>query len=118
MGFDLGGLDLGDIVRVPFPHIERNRMTVRPAMVLTPSPIGPNGLLIWAAMITNAKRDVWPDDIVIDDWEALGLIVPSRVRTTKITPVEAKSASLLGKADDALIAQVRATVAKHLQFNL
>ena len=105
-------------MRVPFPHIERNRMTVRPAMVLRPVPIGPGSPLIWAAMITSAERAAWPDDIMIDDWEALGLLIPSRVRTTKITPGETKGASLLGKADAALIIRVRAIVAKHLALSL
>lgn len=93
-------------------------MTVRPAMVLTPVPIGPSGMLIWAAMITNAERAIWPDDVMIDEWEGLGLLIPSRVRTAKITPVETRGASLLGKADASLIVKVRTAVAKHLALNL
>ena len=93
-------------------------MTVRPAIVLTPIPFGPGGLLIWTAMITSAERAIWPDDVMIDDWEGLGLLIPSRVRTAKITPVETKGASLLGKADASLIVEVRTVVAKHLALNL
>jgi hypothetical protein len=60
-------------------------MVTRPAMVLTPAPIGPDGLLIWTVMITNAARPAWPGDIVIENALELGLIIPSKVRTTKIS---------------------------------
>ena len=89
-------------------------MVSRPAVVLTPRPIGPDGLLLWAAMITNASRAEWPDDVHIDDAEAIGLVIPSKVRTAKIAAVEARSATRIGRLDAALWNAVRERVGRHL----
>lgn len=80
-------------------------MVPRPALVLT-SPIGPDGLLIWTLMITNAARPAWPGDVTIENAEALGLLIPSKVRTAKISAAETHSASRLGRLDSPTIARV------------
>jgi mRNA interferase MazF len=104
----------GDVVRVMFPHVERNVRRARPAVVLTRKPIGPDGLLIWAAMITNAARDRWPGDILIEDHEAAGLPVKSIVRTAKIATLETASATRIGRLGDAQMAEVGGLVAAYL----
>ena len=101
---------------MPFPHVERAVATVRPALVLTRRPVGPSGLLIWAAMITNAERAPWPGDLLVGDWERIGLIVPSVVRTSKIVVAETASASLIGRLGEADLAAVRRLVAEYLGF--
>ncbi len=104
----------GDVVRVPFPHVERNVRRSRPALVLTREPLGPDGLLIWVVMITNARRKPWPGDIPIENHEAVGLPVPSVVRTAKIATLEAASATRIGRLADAGIAAVRKHVLDYL----
>lgn len=89
-------------------------IVVRPAFVLTDRPIGPGASLIWTAMITNAARPDWPDDIPIDEWERLGLIVPSKIRTAKLTTNEVASASLISRAPERLIAHVLKKIISHL----
>ena len=89
-------------------------MTVRPAFVLTAEPIGPDASLIWTAMITNAARPDWPDDVFIDNWQALGLIIPSKVRTAKVATSEVTGAVLLGRASPDLVLAVASLVTKHL----
>jgi mRNA interferase MazF len=106
--------EAGDIVRVMFPHVERDVRRARPALVLTREPIGPGGLLIWAAMITNAKRPAWPGDVLIDDHEAAGLPVPSIVRTTKVATLETAAATRIGRLPDRQIAEVRSLVSAYL----
>jgi mRNA interferase MazF len=106
--------EAGDIVRVPFPHIERPVMVPRPALGLTPRPIGPDGLLIWTAMITNAARPDWPDDVMIPASESLGLLIPSKVRTTKIAAIEVSAAARITKLDDETWTKVWAKIRKHL----
>jgi mRNA interferase MazF len=91
---------------VPFPHVERQRITRRPALVVSHAPLGPDGLLIWTLMITNAARPRWPGDVVIPDHEAAGLPIPSIIRTAKITTVAAASAERAGRVDDAVWQQV------------
>lgn len=106
--------EAGDVVRVLFPHVERNVRRARPALVLTREPIGPGAMLVWAAMITNAARERWPGDVVIADHEAAGLPVPSIVRTTKIATLESRSATRIGRLEANQIAEVEAFVATYL----
>jgi len=106
--------EAGDVVRVLFPHVERNVRRSRPALVLTREPIGPEGLLVWVAMITNAARKPWPGDIPVADYEGAGLPVPSVVRTTKIATLEAGAATRIGRLQDAQVAAVRETIIGYL----
>lgn len=103
-------------MRIPYPHVERAVVVVRPALVLTPRAIGPAGLLIWAAMITNGARTPWPGDLAIGDWEKIGLLIPSVVRTAKIVAAETTSATLIGKLKRTDLRQVREKVALHLGY--
>ena len=106
--------EAGDVVRVLFPHVERNVRRSRPALVLTQEPIGPEGLLIWVAMITNARRKRWPGDVLIEDHEAAGLPVSSVIRTAKIATLEAASATRIGRLPEAQILAVRKQVVSYL----
>ena len=106
--------EAGGVVRVLFPHVERNVRRPRPALVVTRQPIGPDGLLFWAAMITNAERERWPGDILIARHEAAGLPVPSMVRTAKVATLEAAAASVIGRIDDRQLDEVRKQLAGHL----
>ena len=106
--------DAGDVVRVLFPHIESNVRRFRPALVVTEKPVGPDGLLIWVAMITNARRKRWPGDIVIADHGAAGLPIASMVRTVKLTTLETASAERLGTLAASELVAVRRQIAGHL----
>ena len=106
--------ETGDVVRVLFPHVERNVARPRPAVVLTREPLGPGGLLIWVGMITNARRKAWPGDILIEDHEAAGLPVPSVVRTAKVATLEAASASRIGRLSEPQIVAVRKQILAYL----
>jgi mRNA interferase MazF len=105
----------GDIVRVPYPHVERPIVVPRPAIVLTRKPVGPRGLLIWTAMVTNAIRDDWPGDVAIPNAQALGLLIPSKVRTAKIYTSESAAASLIGRLDEETWVAVREKVLQHIR---
>lgn len=106
--------EAGDIVRVPFPHVETNQRRYRPALVLTREPIGLEGLLIWLAMITNAKRKPWPGDVEILGHAAAGLPIPSVVRTAKIATLEAASADRIGRLRHDQIGAVQDELRVHL----
>ena len=79
----------------------------RPAVVVSREAVGPDGLLLWTAMITNAERDAWPGDITIENWEALGLIIPSKVRTAKISAAKTASAVRINRLPEAVWREVR-----------
>jgi mRNA-degrading endonuclease toxin of MazEF toxin-antitoxin module len=106
--------EAGDVVRVLFPHVESNVRRSRPALVLTREPVGPDGSLIWVAMITNARRKPWLGDVLIDDHKAVGLPVPSVVRTAKVATLEAASANRIGRLEDAQIEAIRKRVLGYL----
>ena len=101
----------GDIVRVPFPFVERDKELHRPALVVS-LPLG-RGDLVWALMITSAVNERWPGDEVIDHGEA-GLTHPSMVRTSKIAAIEIERAGYLGRLGRADWQRIEA----HLRSNL
>jgi mRNA interferase MazF len=98
--------EAGTIVWVPYPHVERQQITRRPALVVSRAPLGPDGPLIWTLMITSAARPRWPGDVVIPDHEAAGLPIPSIIRTAKITTVAAASAERAGRVTDVVCGKV------------
>lgn len=100
--------EIGTIVRVPFPFVERDREARRPALVIS-RPIGRDGDLLWTLMITSARRGDWPGDLPIGpDHAALGLPVPCVIRTAKVAVLEASVIeAVLGRLPDHLLAAVR-----------
>ena len=100
----------GQVVRVPFPYTDRNTRQHRPALVISNGAIGDDKSLVWVTMITSAENRRWPGDHLIMDLAKAGLPIPSVVRTAKVTTVEARDAEPVGQLDDALIAEVMATV--------
>jgi mRNA interferase MazF len=100
----------GDVVWVPFPHVETDRIAARPALIVSNSPLGSDGMLVWALMITNAARQDWPGDIMIDDYVAAGLNHPSKIRTAKLATLDAKTANKLGSIGRDLTMQVHMAI--------
>jgi mRNA-degrading endonuclease toxin of MazEF toxin-antitoxin module len=105
----------GDIVWVPFPHVEDNRLQSRPALIVA---IGLAGSLnlCWALMITAASNPGLPEDVLIDDDAATGLNAPSRVRTGKVATLVAASATPVGRLPDGTWRAVQAKLADHLRL--
>ena len=104
----------GHVVRVPFPYTDRNTRQHRPALVVSDGPVGEGDAFVWVAMITSAENRPWPGDHAIEAFAEAGLPIPSVVRPTKITTVEARDAEPVGQLDDALVAKVLATIANLL----
>ena len=106
--------EAGDVVRVLFPHVEINAHRHRPALVVTRGPIGPDGLLIWVAMITNAKRKRWPGDIPVAEHKSSGLPIPSVIRTAKLATLETAGADKIGRVGEADLREVQLRLREHL----
>ena len=111
MTASMTGFRAGDIIWVSFPHVESQRSTVRPALVVSEKMVGPNDGLLWAMMVTNALRPDWPGDLSIDHYASIGLPHPSKIRTAKIATLEASGAELIGRIDVGLLAEVRSVIA-------
>jgi mRNA interferase MazF len=106
--------EAGDIIVVDYPHIETRQLKRRPALAVSAKPTGPDGLVLWAVMITSAANKRWPGDVVIDDHTALGLPIPSVVRTEKISTFECSGADTICRCDDAFLENVQARIAGYL----
>jgi mRNA interferase MazF len=103
-----------DVVRVPFPYIDRPIRQHRPALVIAGDESeAPHGLL-WVMMITSAANRGWPGDVMVSDQAESGLPIPSIVRPTKLTTIDAEDAQRLG----VLPMVDRAAVAQYLRGRL
>ena len=111
----MSGFQAGDVVWLPFPFVEAATFKSRPALVVAAN-VGVAGNLIWVFMITSTERTAWPGDVLIDDHQAVGLPVPSTIRTAKITALEAASARCIGRIDTVTLATVRSLLARYLDF--
>lgn len=83
-------------------------------LIISRAPVGPDGLLLWAAMITNARRPAWPGDIEIPNAVEIGLLIPSKIRTDKLSSIETASASFIAHLDSATLATVMASIRDRL----
>lgn len=87
-----------DVIRVPFPYVERPVRQHRPALVVAPAEDASGAYaLLWVAMITSAAHRRWPDDVVISDLREAGLPIASIVRPAKLATIEADAAERIGR---------------------
>ena len=114
MTASMTGFKAGDVIWVAFPHVESERSTVRPALVVTEKMVGPNNGLLWAMMVTSALRPDWPGDLPIEHYASIGLPHPSKIRTAKIATLDASGAEIIGQIDDRLLAEVRSVITTNL----
>lgn len=96
----------GDLVWVPFRHVEDNRLRSRPAVIAATGLTGKHDLC-WALMVTAAANEPWPEDVPITDHRAVGLAIPSSVRVAKMATLAAATATRIGRLPDAVWAEVR-----------
>jgi mRNA interferase MazF len=103
-----------DIVRVPFPYVERPVRQRRPALVIAARDAEDGPALLWLAMITSAANRGWRGDVIISDLSEAGLPVPSVVRPAKLATIEERDADRLGK----LPLSDRAAISRYLRNRL
>lgn len=108
----------GDIIVVDYPHVETNLLKRRPALVVSAQSLGLNGSVLWAVMITSLANRPWPGDFEIDDHRALGLPIPSVIRTEKIATLESGGAERIGQVIPQQLAEVQARVVRYLGLRL
>jgi mRNA interferase MazF len=112
------GFETWDIVRVPFPYVERPVRQHRPALVIAARDPEDGRSLLWLAMITSAANRGWRGDVAISDLGEAGLPVPSLVRPAKLATIEEHDANRLGKLPLADRAAVSHYVRSRLQLML
>lgn len=102
--------DIGAIVRVPFPITEKKGRKFRPALVVARFQVTTEIALLWTLMITGANRDKWAGDIELPDHEAIGLPIPSMIRTAKIATIDIREAERIAQIDGELLQRILAGV--------
>ncbi|AVO43692.1 type II toxin-antitoxin system PemK/MazF family toxin [Phreatobacter cathodiphilus] len=108
-------LPRGSVVVVPFPYTDGDAQRRRPALVFSNMSLAETGYY-WLAMITGAENPPMPFDVTVPDHGAIGLAIPSVVRTIKIVCVEPKLiVRPIGRLDeqtlDRVMTNIRARVA-------
>lgn len=96
----------GDLVWVPFPHVEDNRLRSRPAVIVATGLAGSHDLC-WALMVTAAANEPSPEDVPIADHRAMGLAIPSSVRVAKVATLPAAAATRIGRLPKAAWSEIR-----------
>ena len=86
----------GDVIKVPFPYVERPVKQYRPALVVSSPELQEVHGLLWVTMITSAKNKPWAGDVEVAHLEEAGLPAPSVVRCAKIATIEASAATRIG----------------------
>ena len=96
----------GDVVKVPFPYMDRSTRQSRPALVVSTPGLQETHNLLWVVMITSAENRGWPRDIAITALSRAGLPAPSVIRPAKIATIEATDATKLGTITEPQLRQV------------
>jgi mRNA interferase MazF len=107
----------GDVVRVPFPYTDRDTRQRRPALVVSHGAVGEVDSLLWVVMITSAANRPWAGDVSLaDEYQDVGLPIPSVVRPAKIATIEARHADRIGRLPEGRWRSVAAELRRHLGF--
>jgi mRNA interferase MazF len=103
----------------PFPYTDRETRQHRAALIVSQDGLGDGASLLWVVMITSAANRGWPGDVSLaEGYEAVGLPIPSVIRTTKIATIEARHAQRIGRLTPELWAEVAALLRSHLGLDL
>lgn len=107
-----------DIVKVPFPYVERPVRQRRPALVLAAVERENAHSLLWLAMITSAANRGWNGDVAISDLPEAGLPIASVIRPAKLATIEGRDAERLGILPTTDRRSVADYLREHLQIVL
>lgn len=70
-----------EIVVVPFPFTDQKKSKNRPALILSSELFNAkNGKSIMAMITSNTGKELWPNDVLINDLKPTGLIESSLIR--------------------------------------
>ncbi|MGF7206459.1 mRNA interferase MazF [Skermanella aerolata] len=103
-----------DIVKVPFPYVDRLVRQWRPALVVAEDDIQAHYGLVWVLMITRADNRRWPSDVAVSNLATAGLPAASVVRTGKVTVIDVPGAKRLGTLPIADPSMIATNLSEHL----
>jgi mRNA interferase MazF len=102
------GLEVWDIVKVPFPYTSRPVQQHRPALVISGGQPEETPFVVWVLMITSAANRPWQGDVGISNLATAGLTAASVVRTAKVATIEIAEAERIGQLPSRDRAKVKA----------
>ncbi|QQR82024.1 MAG: type II toxin-antitoxin system PemK/MazF family toxin [Deltaproteobacteria bacterium] len=104
-----------DVVTVPFPFTDSSKNKRRPALVLSSKTYFNEKVKhSIMAMITSAKNDAWPLDVIIGDLQKAGLSSPSVVRMKLFTLDHRLVVSKIGTLSEKDRKEIRASLTQAL----
>jgi mRNA interferase MazF len=101
----------GDIVLLPFPYTDQTGSKRRPAVILSTDAYNLRRWDIIVAPITSNVAGGQPDDTLIHDWAAAGLLSPSIVKGVLGTVEQSLVLRKLGTLSAADLREVERTMA-------
>ena len=102
MPFDAAALAFGEVVLVPFPFTDQTAAKRRPAAVVSAQAYNARHPDIVLMPITSQLRaDARPDDAVIEQWQAAGLLKPSAIKPVIATVEQSLVIRSLGRLAEA-----------------
>jgi hypothetical protein len=107
------------LVNFPFSANAEESYKKRPVLVLAAAGTPPDQAIFCAMITGNLRRfqRPGPGDIVLADWRASGLLVPSVVRTRRIWTAEGRDFSgVIGQVSHDVLQTVREEIARLLQL--
>jgi mRNA interferase MazF len=87
-----------DVVLVPFPFRDRLAEKTRPAVIVSGTGYNQQGDLVIAAITSQPAR--LPTDFELQDWQAVGLQLPSTVRMLLATVANQRVVHVIGRLSD------------------
>ena len=96
-----------DVVAVDFPFVEGDEAKRRPGLVVSTARLHDAHKLYWIAMISSAQAGERADDILVTDFEKVGLPVKCAIRTARLAAV---SETRIQRRIGAITAKDRAAV--------
>lgn len=102
----------GDVLVTDFPFVDRGITKRRPVLCIAHITPQKGTTLYWVLMITSTETKGWHGDINIDNYKAVGLPVPSIIRTAKIACIDG---TLITKKVGSVDASTHDTVIKSVQ---
>ncbi len=102
----------GDVLVTDFPFVDRGVTKRRPVLCVAHITPQKGASLYWVLMITSTETKGWHGDINIYNYKAVGLPVPSLIRTAKIACIDG---SLITKKVGSIDASTHETVLDSIQ---
>lgn len=93
--------EIGDVVDVPFPFVDREIRKRRPAVVIGVPVADGDVHVVVLAMVTSARRSRWESDVELVGWSRAGLLAPSVVRMKIFTLDQGLILGRRGRLDEA-----------------